>query len=77
MWVLGFDISTDQVNRIITEGKERFHMEKDEILRVGLEISSYTNVDATPHGTMARMVIARISVMRSLPGLKPATAKAE
>ena len=47
LWELGFDISTGQVNRIITEGKERFHMEKDEILRVGLEISSYTNVDDT------------------------------
>ena len=44
---LGFDISTGQVNRIITEGKERFHTEKDRILRVGLGISSYINVDDT------------------------------
>ena len=43
LWELGCDISTGQVNRIITEGKERFHTEKDGILRVGLGISSYTN----------------------------------
>ena len=47
LWEMGFDISTGQVNRIITEGKERFHKEKDGILRVGLEISSYVNVDDT------------------------------
>jgi len=44
---LGVDISIGQVNRIITEGKERFHAEKDEILRVGLEISGYVHVDDT------------------------------
>ncbi|MBM3299849.1 MAG: transposase [Deltaproteobacteria bacterium] len=44
---LGVDISAGQVNRIITEGKERFHAEKDEILRVGLGISDYVHVDDT------------------------------
>lgn len=44
---LGVDISAGQVNRIITEGKDRFHREKDEILRVGLAISPYVNVDDT------------------------------
>ena len=44
---LGFDISAGQINRIITEGKERFHEEKDEILRVGLKASRYVNVDDT------------------------------
>lgn len=44
---LGVDISTGQVNRIITENKDRFHAEKDEILRVGLAISQYVNVDDT------------------------------
>jgi len=44
---LGVEISAGQVNRIITEGKESFHEEKDEILRVGLEISDYINVDDT------------------------------
>ena len=44
---LGVEISAGQVNRIITEGKERFHEEKEEILRVGLEISGHINVDDT------------------------------
>lgn len=44
---LGVDISAGQINRIITEGKERFHKEKDEILRVGLRASTHVNVDDT------------------------------
>jgi hypothetical protein len=44
---LGVDISVGQVNRIITEDKDRFHAEKDEILRVGIAISEYINVDDT------------------------------
>lgn len=44
---LGVNISAGQISRIITEGKDRFHAEKDEILRVGLEISRYVNVDDT------------------------------
>lgn len=43
----GVDISSGQIHRILTEGKERFHEEKDEILRVGLEVSRYVNVDDT------------------------------
>jgi Transposase IS66 family len=43
----GVDISAGQVNHILTEGHDRFHAEKDEILRVGLEVSSYVNVDDT------------------------------
>lgn len=44
---IGLDISAGQINRIIVEGHEPFHAEKDEILRVGLEISDYVNVDDT------------------------------
>jgi hypothetical protein len=44
---LGVDISAGQVNRIITEGNEYFHREKDEILRVGLQASTHVNVDDT------------------------------
>jgi len=44
---LGVDISAGQINRIITEGKDRFHREKDEILRVGLQASTHVNVDDT------------------------------
>ncbi len=47
LWELGVDISTGQVNRIITEGKERFHQEKDGILRIGLRASTHVNVDDT------------------------------
>jgi hypothetical protein len=43
----GVDISAGQVNRILTEGKERFHTEKEEILQAGLEVSKYINVDDT------------------------------
>lgn len=44
---LNVDISAGQVNNIITENKERFHLEKDEILRTGLEVSRYIGVDDT------------------------------
>ena len=44
---LGVDISAGQVNRIVTGGHDRFHREKDEILRAGLEVSDYINVDDT------------------------------
>jgi hypothetical protein len=47
LWEFGVDISAGQVNHIITEGHDRFHAEKEEILRVGLEVSSYVNVDDT------------------------------
>ena len=47
LWDVEVDISSGQLNRIITEGKERFHAEKDEILRVGLEVSPYIHVDDT------------------------------
>jgi len=43
----GVDISKGQLSRILTEGKERFHSEKDEILRVGLMVSGHINVDDT------------------------------
>jgi len=43
----GTDISSGQVNRIITEGKEEFHAEKKEILLAGLGVSEYINADDT------------------------------
>jgi hypothetical protein len=43
----GVDISSGQLNRIITEGKDHFHAEKEEILRVGLEVSGHVHVDDT------------------------------
>jgi hypothetical protein len=41
----GVDISSGQIERILNEGKERFHQEKAMILRVGLEVSEYLTVD--------------------------------
>lgn len=47
LWEFGVQISAGQLNRLITEGHEPFHKEKAEILRVGLEVASYINVDDT------------------------------
>ena len=43
----GVDISSGQLSRILSEDKEKFHLEKDEILRVGLEVSQYIHTDDT------------------------------
>jgi Transposase IS66 family len=43
----GVDISAGQIERILNEGKERFHQEKALILRVGLEVAEYLTVDDT------------------------------
>ncbi len=43
----GVQISTGQLHRLITEGKERFHREKDEILEVGLRVCGHVHTDDT------------------------------
>lgn len=43
----GLQVSSGQLHRLITDGKEQFHREKDEILRVGLEVSRHIHVDDT------------------------------
>jgi hypothetical protein len=43
----GVDISAGQISAIITKGKERFHAEKEELLRVGLQVSGHVHVDDT------------------------------
>jgi len=43
----GVQMSSGQLHRLVTEGKERFHREKDEILRVGLRVSRHIHVDDT------------------------------
>jgi len=43
----GMRISSGELHRLITEGKEEFHREKDEILRVGLRVSGHIHVDDT------------------------------
>lgn len=47
LWEFGIRISAGELNRIIIEDKEIFHTEKDEVLRVGLEVSTYVQVDDT------------------------------
>jgi hypothetical protein len=44
---LGIDISAGQLSRILTEKKEPFHQEKDQLLPAGLEVSTYIQVDDT------------------------------
>jgi hypothetical protein len=44
---LGVDISSGEINRILTEDKDIFHHEKDEILSAGLQVSSHVHVDDT------------------------------
>ena len=44
---LGVRISSGQLHRLIVEGKEQFHAEKDEILGVGLRVSGHIHVDDT------------------------------
>lgn len=43
----GVDISKGTLSNILIEEKQNFHQEKDRILSVGLEVSSYINVDDT------------------------------
>jgi hypothetical protein len=44
---LGIDISAGQVNRLLTEGHEAFHREKDSLLPAAREVSAYLQTDDT------------------------------
>jgi Transposase IS66 family len=44
---LGIDISMGQLSRILTEQKDSFHHEKDQLLPAALEVSPYVQVDDT------------------------------
>jgi hypothetical protein len=44
---LGIDLSTGQIDRLLTENKDDFHQEKEEVRTAGLEVSSYLGVDDT------------------------------
>jgi hypothetical protein len=43
----GIDISAGQIHNLLTEDVQTFHEEKDELLPVGLAVSSYIGVDDT------------------------------
>ena len=47
LWQFGIQISSGQLNSIITEKHEQFHEEKADILQEGLAVSSHINVDDT------------------------------
>jgi hypothetical protein len=47
LWEYGIDISAGQLHRILTEKKEVFHQEKDELRAAGLAESSYIGTDDT------------------------------
>jgi len=44
---LGIDISAGQINRLLTEGHELFHVEKDGLLPAAREVSAYFQADDT------------------------------
>jgi hypothetical protein len=44
---VGIDISAGELSRILTEGKDAFHREKDELLPAALAVSAYVQVDDT------------------------------
>jgi hypothetical protein len=44
---LGIDISTGQINCLLTEGHEAFHQEKDSLLPAAREVSDYLQTDDT------------------------------
>jgi hypothetical protein len=43
----GIDISPGQIDHILSENKDDFHQEKEEVRAAGLEVSSYIGVDDT------------------------------
>jgi hypothetical protein len=47
LWEYGIDISTGQLHHILTENKDVFHEEKQEVLVAGLTTSSYIGTDDT------------------------------
>ncbi len=47
LWEWDIDISAGQLNRLLVEDKDSYHAEKQDILRVGLKVSSYINTDDT------------------------------
>ncbi len=47
LWEYGIDISSGQLSRVLTENKESFHDEKEEILAICLQVSRSVQVDDT------------------------------
>ncbi len=47
LWEYGIDLSAGQLHRLLTENKDRFHQEADELLAAALAASSYVGTDDT------------------------------
>lgn len=47
LWEYGIEISSGQLSRVLTENKDSFHDEKEELLAIGLQVSQYVQVDDT------------------------------
>jgi hypothetical protein len=47
LWDFGVQLSSGQLNRLLTERQEAVHEEKAALLRVGLAVSAYIHVDDT------------------------------
>jgi len=56
---LGIDISSGQIDRLLTEGHDQFHEEKDALLPAAREVSSYFQADDTGPGTWEKMPTPR------------------
>src|SRR3954447_20073644 len=73
---LGIDISAGELNRILTEGKDAFHREKDEMLSAAVAVSTYVEVDDTGRGTGGTMGPAPRSATTCSPPSPAPTARA-
>lgn len=54
LWEFGVDISAGQINRMLTEGHDAFHEEKDGLLPTARKVSAYLQTDDTSarHGSI-------------------------
>src|SRR5215472_5389290 len=73
---LGIDISAGELNRILTEGKDAFHQEKDELLPAALAVSTYVEVTTLGRGTGGIRGLAPRSATSSSPSSPAPTARA-
>lgn len=74
------DISAGQLSTLITQGHDGFYLEKDLLLRVGLQrcrAAAMPMSTIRKHAIKAGMVIVRILSTNALPGLPLPTASVE
>lgn len=69
LWAFGVQISSGQLNRLITEGHAPFHAEKAESLRGGWRCPRIATWMTPPRATKAKTATAPISATSCWPGL--------